>query len=273
MTTGWVDAHVHLLPPRMAAKVRAVFDAHLPGLLAYPTDPLPVLADLAASGITQAWVLPYAHRPGIAGQLVADTAAHLTELRDQPVELVLAATLHPGDAEPVDLLDEAVDTHGARLVKVHGAVGGFSIDDPGLARAFDHCVARRLPVVAHVGTHAAGSSGQDDLAAVERVAQRHPDLRLIIAHAGQPAVGATLAAMDRHPSLLADLTPVVTRVPHVEDTDLVRFADRILFGSDTPNTGHRVGDLLTFVTARDLPDEVVDAVLGGNARRLLAEVR
>ncbi len=272
---GWVDSHVHLLPPRLAARVRAVFDAHLPGLLAYPTDPQVALDDLAAVGIGQVWVLPYAHAPGVADWLVPATAEHLAELRAerQDLELILAATLHPDDGDPVGLVDRAVDDYGARALKLHCAVGSFAADDPRLEPVWQRCAERRLPVVIHAGKHDSGVAAAADVAELDRVATRHPDLPLIVAHAGHPAVAATLDLLHRHPGVYADLTPVVTRTPTLGDEDLRRFADRLLFGSDTPNTGHRVGQLLSFLTSRDLTEAVTTAILGGTARRLLAAVR
>ena len=271
---GGVDSHVHLLPPRLAARVRAAFDAHLPGLLAYPTDPHVALDDLAAVGIGQAWVLPYAHAPGVADWLVPATAEHLAELSAErgDVELVLAGTLHPDDQDPLGLLDRAVEVEGARALKLHCAVGSFAADDARLEPVWQRCAQRQLPVVVHAGKHDSGQAVPADLAELDRVATRHPDLPLIVAHAGHPAVAATLELLHRHPRVYADLTPVVTRVPTLRDEDLRRFADRLLFGSDTPNTGHRVGQLLSVLTARDLPDEATAAILGGTARRLLAAV-
>lgn len=271
---GWVDSHVHLLPPRLTARVREVFAAHLPGVLAYPADPHVALDDLAAVGIGQAWVLPYAHAPNMADWLVPATAEYLAELRAErrDLELVLAGTLHPDDHDPVGLLDRAVDEYGACALKLHCAVGSFAADDPRLEPVWQRCADRQLPVVVHVGKHDSGVAVPADLSELDRVATRHPEVPLIVAHAGHPAVSATLELLRRHPGVHADLTPVVTRTPTLGDEDLCRFADRLLFGSDTPNTGHRVGQLVAFLTSRGLPDEVTAAILGGTARRLLAEV-
>jgi hypothetical protein len=38
MKEAIVDAHTHLLPGRLAEKVRAFFDANMDGDLAYPLD-------------------------------------------------------------------------------------------------------------------------------------------------------------------------------------------------------------------------------------------
>lgn len=182
VTDGVVDSHVHLLPPRLATKVRAAFEAHGGAALAYDDDPHALLADLAAQGVIAAWVLPYAHKPGVSEWLVPATAAHLEVLRaaGTGVELVRGATLHPRGDDPAGVLRTAVEEHGARVLKLHCSVGGFHLDDPVLDTIWTACSTWRLPVVAH---------------------------------AAYPAVGATLRALERYPNLYADLTPVVARVP------------------------------------------------------------
>jgi uncharacterized protein len=271
-----VDAHVHLLPPRLAARVRRVFDAHLPGCLAYDTpDPDAVLHDLEVAGVGTAWILPYAHAPGVADWLVPATADHLAELAEAhpTVDLVLAATVHPGDDDPAAIVRGAVVDHGARALKLHCAVGGFDADDARLDPVWATCTELSLPVVLHAGHHAAGVGADDDLGAVDHVASRFPDLPLIVAHAALPAVDATLALLDRHRNLHADLTPVVAATPELSAVQLERYADQLLFGSDAPNTGVRVPDLVARWRAKGASDGALRAVLGGTARRLTAAVR
>ena len=269
---GIVDAHVHLLPPRLARKVRSVFDAHVPDQLAYGIEPDLVLTNLAAAGVTQGWVLPYAHGPGVADWLVPATAEHVRDLRDgdHGVELILGATAHPDDPDPLAALASGVDDLGARVCKLHCAVGGFAADDPRLDRLWRFCAERALPVVVHVGRSPGGDSTADDLAAIDRVAERHPDAALIVAHLGAPAVTATLRLLDRHPNLHADLTPVVAALPAIEPGELHARADRLLFGSDAPNTGFRVHELLEHWRRQSPEAAVQQEVLGGTARRLLS---
>lgn len=271
-----VDAHVHLLPPRLATRVRGVFDTYLPGHLAYPTpDPSAVLADLASSGGTAAWVLPYAHRPGVAAWLQPAIAEHVAGLAagDHGVELVLGATVHPGDDDPAGMLTDAVTRFGARVLKLHCSVGGFRADDPRLDPVWSVCSELGMPAVVHAGKHPAGISDGPDLKEIDAVAGRFPEVRLIVAHTAHPAVGAALELLDRHPNVCADLTPVVAAVPELTDEQLERYADRLLFGSDAPNTGVRIPDLVATWRRRDLPEAVTSAILGGTARKLLAAVR
>lgn len=57
-----VDSHVHLLPWRLAVKVRAFFAPVAPSMV-YPLEHDVIRAQLAAEGIGEVWTLPYAHKP------------------------------------------------------------------------------------------------------------------------------------------------------------------------------------------------------------------
>lgn len=66
-----VDAHTHLLPDRLQAKVRAFFGAHDElGLdLAYGPGAAEVIERHTADGFDAMWHLPYAHKPGVGAGL------------------------------------------------------------------------------------------------------------------------------------------------------------------------------------------------------------
>jgi hypothetical protein len=54
---------------------------------------------------------------------------------------------------------------------------------------------------------------------------------------------------------------------------LTALAGKVLFGSDAPNTGLTVTELLDGLAGPDLPEEAWTALTGGTARRLVSEVR
>jgi uncharacterized protein len=88
-----VDAHVHLLPDRLAAAIRRFFVERMPHYTGYPYEFAAARAAIQAAGVTRCWTLPYAHKPGMARDLnrwMVETFA------DDPL-VVRGATLHPGD--------------------------------------------------------------------------------------------------------------------------------------------------------------------------------
>src|SRR5262245_3490769 len=88
-----VDSHVHLLPERLAAAIRAFFEKHMPDAMLYPWQLEPARAAIKTAGVERCWSLPYAHKPGMASALnrwMAETFGG-----DPFVEP--GGTVHPGD--------------------------------------------------------------------------------------------------------------------------------------------------------------------------------
>lgn len=270
-----VDAHVHLLPERLARAVRGHFEAAVgAAALPYPIEAQPLLAALAAAGVEACWSFPYAHRAGVAQAMNEASAALAAEAAAQGwLRVVPGATVHPADEDPGRLLAEALDHLGLRLLKLHCSVGDFAPDDPRLAPVWRLAQARRLPVVVHVGHDARGTTQQAELAAVGRVAQAFPRLPLVIAHLGHPATETALDLLEAHEAVHADLTPVVTEPVAVANPNrLERLAPKLMFGSDAPNTCLKAEAINAWLGAMGLSTAALAAIRHGTAERLQAEV-
>jgi predicted TIM-barrel fold metal-dependent hydrolase len=265
-----VDSHVHLLPGRLGEKVRDYF-AHLAGHLVYPIDHDLVRHRLAEEGVQRAWTLPYAHKPGIADWLNQATAEIVA--RPGPVDLVGGCTVHPGDDDPAATLARALDEHGLQVLKLHCSVGDYEADDPRLAGVWRLAARRRVPVVVHAGHATDGRTAGHEVAPIARVAERHADVPLIIAHCAHPSTGAALDVLEAYPNVHADLTPVLLEPPDLPPDRLGAVADRLLFGSDAPNTGISSADHRRWLESLPLEAATVAAIVGGTAERLLAAAR
>jgi len=274
-TVTVVDAHVHLLPGRLGEKVRQFFlQGFRPDELAYPTDHGVILERLAAEGVDEVWHLPYVHKPGLAAGVneASVRTAAAAAAGGSGVRVVAGASVHPADDDPVGLVRTAVEDMGARVLKLHCSVGDHDADDDRLDPVFRYVAAIRLPVVVHVGHDVSGHTGGDELAPVARVAERHPDARIILAHCALPATAAAIALMDAHPQVHADLTPVVRDPVVLAAADAERLADRLLLGSDAPNTPIPSARTRASVTALGVSSAAEAAITGGTARRLQAEI-
>jgi uncharacterized protein len=270
-----VDAHVHLLPPRLQAAIRGFFDRHGidSGRFAYPADHGEICDRLAAEGVSEVWSLPYARRPGSAADLNASMAGLAAARRGGPVRVIGGCTVHPGDDQPVTLVRSAVEDLGLRVLKLHCSVGDFSPDDPRLDPVWGYAAEIALPVVLHAGHAPDGHTGEAELEPVAEVARRHPGARVIIAHCGYTASEAALRLVAGHEHVYADLTPVIHHPVRVPAAQLSALAGKLLFGSDAPNTGLTVTQLLDGLDGGQLPERAWAALTGGTARRLVGEVR
>lgn len=269
-----VDAHVHLFPRRLAEAVRGAFLAVGDLPFSYPLDNDELLALLAGEGVTEVWALPYARRPGTAVAMNEAFATTAVEARSAShgVRVVNGCTVHPHDDDPLAVVRDAVERLGAGVLKLHSSVGSFDADDPRLDPVWRYVGERRLPVTVHAGHGFNGKTDAHELEPVVRVAQRHPEVRLVIAHCGHEAVHAALDAIAAHPNLYADLTPVM-REPVALPADRARDAwPRLLLGSDAPNTAVRASEVRAQVLGLGLDEQATAAVLGGTARRLQDEI-
>jgi predicted TIM-barrel fold metal-dependent hydrolase len=129
-------------------------------------------------------------------------------------------------------------------------------------------------LVIHVGTgpHTNEVTG---LARFARVLEAFPDLRASVCHMGAFETRLALQLLDRFPNLRLDTTMAMTRASTpftgidpavVRDADLVRYADRILFGSDFPNLPYPYEEERRDLWARDLPLAVYQRIFYENAR-------
>jgi predicted TIM-barrel fold metal-dependent hydrolase len=259
-----VDAHVHLLPERLAAKIRRFFEERGAPRMPYPYSPEAARRHLVDAGITRCWSLPYAHRAGVAGPL----NRWMAETWSGDPMVIPGATVHPDD-DVSAVVGEAIDTLGLRVFKLHCSVGAFSPGHPRLDPLWARASESGRPVVVHAGSAPEGTAEEEEVRAVGRVAAAWPRARVVIAHFGSPAVETTLALLREHPNLHADLCPVVGDPVRLSRESIAGLERRILFGSDTPTVAVTIGDSLERVRSWKLDPPHEEAILGGTANRLL----
>lgn len=228
-----VDSHTHILPLALSSKIRSFFTdffnapdaAPRPSCcsgpppdgssFAYPVDPAALVRLLAAEHTPgqeprpAAWVLPYAHKPGMSSALNSSIRELCEELdgKDGGLRMVVGCTVHPADGEegegrprPEKVLEDAL-RGGAKVAKLHCSVGDYDVldvrlqcvpvrDERGrgeltaflfLCRAFwELAEAARLPVVVHAGISVMGTTDTGDLSSIGKLCTRYPSLPLII---------------------------------------------------------------------------------------------
>jgi predicted TIM-barrel fold metal-dependent hydrolase len=259
-----VDAHVHLLPERLAAKIRRFFEERGAPAMPYAYAPEAARRHLVEAGISRCWSLPYAHRAGVAGPL----NRWMSETWSGDPIVNPGATVHPDD-DVAATVGEAIDELGLTVFKLHCSVGAFSPEDPRLDPLWERVSERGRPVVVHAGRAPEGTAAAEEVEAVGRVAARWPGARLVIAHFGSPAVETTLALLREHPNLFADLCPVVADPVRLSRESIAGLERRILFGSDTPTVAVTIEDSIARVRSWKLASGHEEAILGGTANDLL----
>ena len=273
----YFDAHTHLHPPRLFAAIRRWFDDHTDWNLGGPTEPADVAAALRASGVERFVFFSYAHRPGMARELnrwLRDVAAGLPDG-------IPLGTVHAGDDDPAAIVEEACRDFGFAGVKLHVQVQAFPADDLRMLPVYERLLALDRVLVIHVGTgpHVSPFTG---IARFARVLERFPALRAVVCHMGAFETRTSLALLDRFPRLHLDTTMAMTEASArftgidprvVRDADLVRYHDRIVFGSDFPNLPYAYEEERRGLWARNLPLPVYRRIFYENARALFSAGR
>ena len=263
-----VDAHVHLLPERLASKIRRFFEDRGAPAMPYPYAPRAARECLVAAGIARCWSLPYAHRAGVAGSLNRWMAQNWAE---DPL-VVAGATVHPED-DVESVVAEAIEDLRLPVFKLHCSVGRFAPDDDRLGPLWERVSESNHPVVVHAGSAAEGTATSADVDAVGRTALRWPGARIIVAHFGTPSSDRTLDLLRHASNVYADLCPVVADPVLLSRSAIAGLERRILFGSDTPTVAVSIEDSIERVRSWKLDPDDEAAVLGGTADLLLAGVK
>ena len=271
------DLHTHFLPPRVMAKVRAQFDAAGPLIgrpwpLHYRDSDEALVEVLRGLGVRRFTALAYAHRPGMA-EFLNDWTAGFAE---RVPEALRCATLYP-EPDAAAYVARRIAA-GTQVWKVHVQVGAFDVRDPLLDEAWGLLADDGAPVVLHAGSGPVGTEFTGP-GPVAELLDRHPRLRLVIAHAGAPEYAEFLALAERHERVGLDTTMAFTDffaemgAPYPDDL-LPRLRDlglggKVFLGSDFPNIPYPYDHQLDALDRLDLGGEWLEAVTWHNAATLL----
>ncbi|WP_404310205.1 amidohydrolase family protein [Neorhodopirellula lusitana] len=143
-------------------------------------------------------------------------------------------------------------------------------------------------------------SREELFAARNRVVQRHPDTTFIGAHIANNAEDlATVSRwLEKYPNLVVELASRISelgRQPYTAREFLIRYADRVLYGTDGPQPESRLRLYWRFLETHDeyfpysekspppqgfwniygvhLPDDVLEKIYHANAARIIPGVR
>lgn len=225
------------------------------------------VGEVQAAGITRAVVVG---RDTPALWIPNDTIAQLTA--DHP-ELVGIASVDPqaqGARGAVAEVERAVNGLGLKAVNVEPGFGAppLKADDPLLSPVYDACRHLDVPVFVMSGPTTPDPDFNDP-AAIGRVALNFPGLRIVCHHGFWPRVAEIVGVAFRHENvfLVPDMYLFLPGSRLYVEAVNGFMRDQLLFGSSYPFRPMKqtVDDVLSL----GLRDEVLEAVLFGNAERVL----
>jgi uncharacterized protein len=267
--TARFDPHVHLLPAERTAGLMRWLHRGLPGV-GIPADITAedALADLRAAGAHALVNLLFPLRPGEAEELHRFGA----ELSRNDPGVIPVGGVHAEDADPEGVVRAAIEGHGMRGLKLHPMVQRFSPGHPALEPALAALAEYGLPLYVHTGFDEWYGWGYD-LTELERIAERHPSIPMVLCHCAFPRIRWATEMAGRHPQVWLDTTNVfgsIELAPAGEARDRLErdlqaafeaAPDRIFFGTDYP---------AAMGTLEELHTQVAQSAVGGSQRERLA---
>lgn len=272
----YIDAHTHLHPDWLCKAIRRWFAEHSDWKLAYPTEAEWVAEYLRSHGVERFVCFSYAHKRGIAREI----NRWLHDVGRRFPDAIPLGTVHAADDDLLGIAEEALSRYGFRGLKIHIQVQKFYPDDPALLPIYERLVTLDRVLVIHVGG-VIGAPGATEYTRVERFArvlERFPNLRACICHMGVPETSYCFELLAKYPHLYLDTAMAVSEPglrslgykapPDVEEL-ILRWHDRVLFGSDFPNLPYDYEEERRWAWERDIPLEVCKKIFNANARRFL----
>lgn len=271
---GYADIHVHFMPDSVLRKVWDYFDHAgvnygVDWPITYRFGEQERIDRLRAMGVRAIPSLNYAHRPGMAAWLNDWNAQFAARVAGA----VHSATFFP---EPglADYVEQALAA-GARLWKVHVAVGEFTPDNPLLDDAWRLIDRAGTPVVIHAGSGPRPGTYTGPHAVAELLA-RFPRLPLVIAHLGMPEYDEFADLAQHYERVHLDTTMAATDfterlapMPPGYHERLAALADKIVLGSDYPNIPYPYAEQIQALARLGLGDDWLRKVLWHNGARLM----
>ena len=278
-----IDIHTHTFPDKIAA---ATLDKlkHLSHTIPFTDGTAAGLAaSMARAGVDRSVVMPVATSPRQVPH-VNDASARMNELGAQTGVLSFGC-MHPDFDGWKEELARVRDL-GLKGIKLHPQYQDTDFDDPRYLRILDRCGELGLVVLTHAGLDI-GMPGKDNCAPemVARVLEQVGPVKLVLAHMGgwrqwdrvEALLPGTGVYLDTSFSL-GEITPLDDGhyrpgdLPLLDEAAFLRMVrrfgpDRILFGTDSPWDDQ--GTALARLRALPLEKSELDAILGGNARKLL----
>lgn len=269
MARELIDWHTHCyLPEHQSAEQKAAMVAHgVVGGDGWPGEHQKGVVEQADRFVVVA--MPNRHAPPAANDFVAD---YVAGFGDRARGL---ACVDPNDPGALEEFDRSIRQRGLHGLKLSPVYQGF---DPWAKEpwaVYELAQSLRVPVMFHMG----GSFDPEatlewgNPLALDRVGRAFPDLKVIVAHFGQPMMQETVMLLRKNHNFFADLSARFHRKWQLYNGLMVateyRVTDRILFGSDFPVASSRaaaeafvaINDWGPGVSIPRIPDEVIDGIL------------
>ena len=286
MTPRIIDFHTHIFPDRIAERALGKLSAASHTRVFADGTAAGLRASMTRAGVDLSVVLPVATAAGQTAHINERAAETHRRAAETGIDSFGAA--HPDDPDWERELKK-LKAAGVKGIKIHPPYQGVDLDDPRYLRILEKAGELGLTVVTHAGLDV-GLPGAEQAAPdkILRAVKAAGPVRLVCAHMGGwkrwDEVRRLLADTEVYLDTSFCLEPMapngdgypwreeeLRRLDEEAFRDMARLfgAERILFGTDSPWEDQ--AEEVKRIRRLDLTEAEKEAVLGGNAERLLAE--
>lgn len=226
-----IDAHTHLGP----------FNKHI-----FTVDQL--ITSMEEASIDYSVVISDNHRNQKDG---IDTDSLIALSKQYPQLIIIGEVrFDRWDKEQQDKLQRQLLSGEIHGVKLYPGYQNFYPFDERLFDLFSFCEKENKPIIVHTGllnTDAPGSIKQPQPIHIDDVAQKFPNLKIVMAHMGYPWITDCAAVMYRNKNVYCDFSAFFPEYQHIAEKDIQSFIremqtfksifgnfKKCLFGTDFP---------------------------------------
>ena len=189
--------------------------------------------------------------------------------------LIPFASLNPQfHPDPAGKLEYYVRECGIRGLKLHPSYQFFYPNDAELYPLYGKAQELKIPVIFHIGSSIFRGTRLKycDPIYLDDVAVDFPELKIVMAHSGRGFWYDACYFLSRlHRHVYMDVTGLPPRNLLRYFPELDRNGENVIFGSDWPTIPKGIGENVDAITSLPLSDATIEAMLYGNANRILFE--
>jgi predicted TIM-barrel fold metal-dependent hydrolase len=192
-----------------------------------------------------------------------------------PGRAVGFACVDPHDADAPAEFERAITKLGLRGLKFSPVYAGFDPWCPEAWRLYEIADSLKVPMMWHQSAAYAQQSMLEygNPIFIDKIARSFPNLRMILAHVGQPWIGETIVLLRKHKQLFSDLSARYYRKWQCYNALMLAIdygvTDQILFGSDFPiqtpqaalGSFRALNDWGEGVSLPRIPDALIDDIV------------
>jgi len=259
-----IDFHTHAFPDALAPRAMKALLEEAPGIKAYlDGTTADLLRSMDRAGIETSVVCCIATRPAQFDPILEWCA----EIRSD--RLVPFPSVHPADPNRIDRI-RRIRAEGFQGIKLHPFYQDFYADEDRMLRLYEEICRQSLLLVMHTGYDIAFPRiRRADPLKVRQITETFPDLRFVATHLGawQQWDEVREHLLGREICMEISFAVEDLGLGQAREMILRHPAHCVLFGTDSPWTDQ--AETLAWLKKMDVPSDRLDAILAGNALRLI----